>query len=350
MKSISNIDSNFQLIASIEKDGMRFFHIDQEPFSIHGILKENGKYRRLPEKVAKTVSENVYYLHSHTAGGRVRFKTNSRKISILAEMDQISRMSHFAFTGSSGFDLYAKENHHDVYWGTFIPPLNMTDGYESSICLSGNHLRDITINFPLYSAVTNLYIGVENDAVLEKAEAYSHSKPIVYYGSSITQGGCASRPGNSYQSILSRKFHCDYMNLGFSGSAKAEDEIIEYIKQLEMSMFVFDYDHNAPTVEHLEATHEKMFQEIRKYNPQLPIIILSRPKYYLNHEEKKRLEIIQNTYQNALSQGDNHVYFLNGQSLMKLAKDDGTVDNCHPNDLGFFSMAVALEKVLKTIL
>ena len=89
--------------------------------------------------------------------------------------------------------------------------------------------------------------------MLKDAPEYRIKKPVVYYGSSITQGGCASKPGSSYESILSRRFDCDYINLGFSGTAKGEDEIVDYIKGLEMSVFVMDYDHNAPTTEHLAS-------------------------------------------------------------------------------------------------
>ena len=116
-----------------------------------------------------------------------------------------------------------------------------------------------------------------------------------------------------------------------------------------MSVFVFDYDHNSPNTEHLAATHEKAFAEIRKQNPDLPIIIMSRPKYYLTKEEKARLNIIKTTYTNALEKGDKNVYFLDGKALMKMARDNGTVDNCHPNDLGFYSIAQALTTVFKKI-
>ena len=350
MESAGGARCSFEPQAAFEKDGMCFFGVDQRPFSIHGVFKENGRYRRIPEAVAKTVSEGVYGLHANTAGGRIRFKTNSGRIAIIAKLLQRGKMPHFAFSGSCGVDLYSKENGSVFYRGTFIPPVDIADGFESVLQLPDDSLRDITINFPLYSGVSDLLVGIEKCAALEKAESYKITKPLVFYGSSITQGGCASRPGNSYQSILSRVFDCDYINLGFSGCAKAEDEIADYIKSLEMSVFVFDYDHNAPNTEHLEKTHEKMFLKVREHNPKLPIILMSRPKYYLNSEEEKRLEIIKNTYHNALARGDGNVYLIDGRALMEIAKDDGTVDGCHPNDLGFFSIAGALEKVLEKVL
>ncbi|MBQ9940058.1 MAG: hypothetical protein IJO74_00755 [Clostridia bacterium] len=342
MSDISKIDSNFKITTKIGKNDVRFYKIDRAPFKVYGVFKENGKYRRMPESVAKTVSEGVYTLHTNTAGGRVRFVTDSPYVAIHAQMDALGKMSHFPLTGSIGFDLYAENQ----YVKSFVPPFNIENGYESVIEFEESMPRLITINFPLYSNVNELYIGLKDGSSLEEAEPYKNKKPIVYYGSSITQGGCASRPGMSYQAIISRTFNYDYINLGFSGNAKAEDEIIEYIKNLDMSVFVYDYDHNAPGVEHLEKTHEKMFKAIREKNPLLPVIMMPRPKYFLNEEEKTRRKIVEKTYLNAVSAGDKNVYFIDGQALTKLCKDSGTVDNCHPTDFGFASMAQALTEVI----
>ena len=349
MSNISKIDKNFKIETKIAKKDIEFFDIRQSPFKIYGVFFENGKFRRMPETVAKSVSDGVAWLHTNTAGGRVRFKTNSPYIAIHVKMANIGKMPHFALTGSAGFDLYVKDKK-PSYIGSFIPPYDMTDGYESVIELGSRKNREIIINFPLYSDVCELYVGVSNKSTLEAPSSYKLEKPIVYYGSSITQGGCASRPGTSYQAFISHELDSDYINLGFSGNAKAENEIIEHVKGLDMSVFVYDYDHNAPTIEHLGATHEKMFKAIREAHPSLPIIMMSRPKYKLNKEEKARLDIIKTTYNNAISNGDKNVYLIEGRALMRLAKADGTVDNCHPTDLGFYSMASAIIPVLKKIL
>jgi len=346
MYDISKIDKNFKVETKIDKEDIKFYKIDEYPFKIYGIFKENGKYRRMSESVAKTVSEGVYALHSNTAGGRVRFVTDSSYIVISVKMDGGHKSTRMPLSGSSGFDLYAD----NYYKKTFEPPIDFKGGYESVCDFPEKKQREITINFPLYSDVKELYIGLQENASLKEAKPYENIKPIVYYGSSITQGGCASRPGMSYQAIVSRMIDCDYINLGFSGNAKAEDEIAEYISDLDMSVFVYDYDHNAPTVEHLKQTHEKMFKLIRNKHPFLPIIIMSRPKYYLTDVEKDRRTIIETTYKNAISAGDKNVYFIDGQALTEFCKDEGTVDGTHPTDFGFASMANAVSKVLDEIL
>lgn len=348
MNDFSLIDSNFKIDSKLAEDDIKSYDVKQSPFKIYGVFYESGRFRRIPEKLAKTVNDGVFFLHTNTAGGRVCFKTDSPYIAIHALMPDILKMSHFALTGSSGFDLYIR-NSSERYFQTFVPPFDIQNGYESVVHFDSSEMRDIVINFPLYSNVSELYIGVSENSYIHQAEPYKIEKPIVYYGSSITQGGCASRPGMSYESIISRRFNADYINLGFSGSAKGENKIAEYISNLEMSAFIYDYDYNAPTSEHLNITHEKMFRIIREANPDLPIIILSRPKYYLTNDEEVRFEIIKNTYNNAVKSGDKNVYIIDGRTLMDMAGNEGTVDSCHPNDLGFMSMAKAIGDVLKKI-
>jgi hypothetical protein len=172
----------------------------------------------------------------------------------------------------------------------------------------------------------------------------------VFYGSSTTQGACASRPGNTYENIISRALDCDYINLGFWGNAMGEDAMAEYIASLEMSAFVYDYDYNAPTPEHLDATHERMFKIIREKNPELPIVILSMPKYYLDENDRKRLEIIKRTYENALSEKDKHVAFISGKTMLEGVKDIALTDNIHPGDVGFSEMAKHVLTKLKDMI
>ena len=346
MKDILEVDKNFVVKSEINKPDVLLRSALEPPFSLHGVFYEDGKFRRLPESAAQSVSEKVAFLHSNTAGGRIRFCTDSSYVAVAVQYGKISRMSHFALTGSAGLDLYAD----DVYAGTFKPLNKIIDSFQGVVDLGQRTMREITIHLPLYSEVTDLQIGLQESASLEAPTPYTHQKPMVFYGSSITQGGCASRPGNGYTNILSRRLSADHINLGFSGSALAEDAIAQYISGLDMSVFIYDYDHNAPNAEHLQNTHERMYRIIRKAHPQLPILMLSRPRARLNAVDQQRLEIIRATYEKARAAGDTHVYFIPGPELMVATGNDGTVDGTHPNDLGFHSMANALTPVLRQIL
>lgn len=346
MHDISKIDKNFAVDKEIDKTGFVFRSAEEQPFELYGVFREGDCFRRMPEAVAATVSEGVLRLHDKTAGGRVRFATDSARIAIRAKLHKIGKMPHFALTGSAGFDLYADGR----YIKTFIPPFALEDGYESVIDLGTAERREITVNFPLYSGVNYLEIGLGEEAGLWSPKPYRPLKPIVYYGSSITQGGCVSRPGRSYEAVIERRLNCDYINLGFSGNAKGEVEMGDYIKTLPMSVFVYDYDHNARTLEQLQETHERMFLQIREENPELPIVMMNRPKYDLSDTEKVRRAVIETTYQNALDRGDKNVYFINNEQLTALCGNEGTVDGCHPTDFGFASMAEAVYPVLKEII
>lgn len=345
MADISKIDPNFAVGGSIEREGCVFYSAEESPFRLSGVFREGARLLRLPNAVARQVSDPVVYLSKNNAGGRVCFRTDSPYVAISAHMDCIGRMCHFPLTGAAGFDLYVD----NVFTKGFSPTYDVTDKLEGIFDFNPERkMREICINFPLYSGVLEVFVGLDKDARLEAPTPYVNDKPIVYYGSSITQGGCASRPGMSYQAIVSRHFNCEYLNLGFSGSAKAEEAMIEYIKGLEMSHFVYDYDHNAPTVEHLNETHEKMFLAIRESHPDIPIIMMQRPKFYLNEQEKERGRIIRQTYLNALNRGDKNVYFISNLELCAFCGNDGTVDGTHPTDFGFMSMAKAVIKLFES--
>lgn len=351
MSDITKIDKNFDIEIPKENDNFVFYDVDNEPFKVYGLMRENGAYYRMPIDIANKVNDGVAYLNSNTAGGRVRFITNSKRIRIKTVMHNVSLMSHFAFTGSAGFDMYINEGENQIYYSTFTPLTDMTEGYESEKEFQSDCEKLVTINFPLYSGVKKLFIGLDKNSKVLPAPDYKLRKPIVYYGSSITQGGCASRPGNAYPAIISRKLDCDYVNLGFSGSAKGEDEMAEYLKNLDMSVFVYDYDHNAHSADYLNQTHKRMFEIIRQANPNLPILMLSRPVPRFKNDDDKRLEIIKKTYNLAKNSGDNNVYFIDGRDLvLDEFAETFSVDGTHPNDSGFLSMATVILEKMKQIL
>lgn len=346
MKDIAEIDQNFQIKSSPDGCVLRYYPIPSSPFELYGLIYENGKFRRMPDAAAKGVSAGVHGLHRNTAGGRLRFATDSTHIAIDVKLGGVGKMSHFALCGSAGFDLYADGE----YRASYLPPFQVKDAYQGYINLDSAEMREITIHFPLYSEVSELWIGLDDTARLCQPAPYRNEPPMVFYGSSITQGGCASRPGNAYPAILTRMLGIDHINLGFTGNAKGEKAMAEYIALLPMSVFIYDYDHNAPDLSHLERTHEAMYRVIREKRPTLPIVMLSRPKFFLTEDDRARRDVIARTYANAIADRDTNVYFLDGPTLMALAENEGTVDGCHPTDFGFYSMARALFPILKDIL
>lgn len=345
-------DYRLNVATTIKKEDLMFKSVLEKPFKVSGVFFEDGKFRRLPESVAQTVSEGVLSLHANTSGGRVRFITNSRYIAITVKYAGVCRMPHFSLCGSAGLDLYVSEvGGASRFFGCFVPPYEMEDYYESRQDLGSNDMREITVNMPLYSDVAELMIGVEAGAELLAPTPYKGKAPIVYYGNSITQGACASRPGNAFAAEASRAVGYDFVNLGFSGRGRGEVEIAEYIAALDMSVYVSDYDHNALNAEFLENTHERMFKIIREKNPTLPIVLMTMTSMsrIVRGEREARRDIIYKTYLNAIDRGDKNVYFIDGSKIFDECGDGATVEGCHPNDLGQAYIAKTLIPVLREI-
>ncbi len=351
---ISSIDKNLTVETEIRRDGLCFYNVRRAPFDLYGFYNPTTEpdFKRLPDEIGKNVNSGVAHLYLHTAGGRVRFSTDSQNVAIDVKMFDIARYSHMTLCGTAGFDIYIDdpETGKSRYYKTFMPSYKMVDGYESKITFPDKKLRHITIHFPLYSGVHNLFVGLDEGSAVGHGMSYRPELPIVYYGSSITQGACASRPGNAYQNILSRMIGVDHLNLGFSGSGKAEPIICEYMAELPMSAFVSDYDHNAPTVEYLKDTHLFLYKTIREKNPALPYIMLSRPDYAGKADSAARRNVIRDTYLYAKAQGDEQVWFIDGEQIFNGAFEDiCTVDTTHPNDYGFVKMAEVFLPILENI-
>lgn len=351
---IDQIDENLSVKSKLEIKGLKYRNVLDSPFDIYGLYqtKKTGEYIRLPMDAAKEISPEVCHLGKHTSGGRIRFRTNSPYVAVKIQIQWQSPMPHMPRTGSNGLDLYVYENGRDVYQGTFIPPIEMTDSYESVVFLPEKKMHDVTIHLPLYCGVKTLYIGLDENAEIEKGRPYRQVKPILYYGSSITQGGCVSRPGNNYPAAIARETNVDFVCLGFSGGAKGEHRMAEYLAEIDASIFVCDYDHNAPTVEHLKDTHSYIYECYRKYHPKTPIVFVSRPNFSPNNTmDVKRRDVVYQTYHTALEHGDNKVYFIDGFQLFAGNRRwDCTVDGVHPNDLGAFRMAEVIGEVVKQYL
>lgn len=350
MLNLADIDINMKsehTLAPEIAEKFEFYDCENVPFSIHGVFKEGESFVRLPKTVAESVSQGVASLYKFTTGGRIRFVTDSNQIAISVKLPNKLPDSRSSLTAITGFDMYAKDFENERYFGSINPPCNYNGGFDGVFLPFPNGVkRTVTINMPRSNTVYKLYIGVKKGSVIETAPQFQEP-PVVYYGSSITQGGCASRPGTAYYSIIHRHINYDYINLGFSGNARGEDEIIDYINTLNMSMFVYDYDHNAPTVEHLANTHYKGYNKIRERHPNMPILMLSRPKYHLNGDDLARLEVIEKSYQKGIGDGDRNLYFIKGPDMItENISEEALIDHCHPTDIGFLGMA---ERIIPTI-
>lgn len=349
---IEKIDSNFKLARESVADGKRLYTLPHEGFTAHGVYydEKTSAFVRMDSEIAYRASEGCGMLSRHTAGGRLRFATDSALFELSVAYDELWIMSHMPLTGSGGFSLFEETENGENFIANLAPLSTDKNGFTASAVLPSGKMREYVLYFPLYGQAKNLTIALDESAKVQKGEPYRDILPILYYGSSITQGGCASRPDNAYEALICKRNHIDFINLGFSGNAKAENAMVEYLSSIDCSLFVCDYDHNAPTAAYLQETHYRLYEQYRKARPDTPILFISKPDIAGDAEGEQREKIIRRTYLKAKRQGDQNVYFLSGKSFYgKNNRWNFAVEGCHPTDYGFALMAEKIYKKMQTI-
>lgn len=344
---IEQVDKNFQLAKpSTVSKGKAYYCLPSSAFPLYGVFYEDEVgFLRMDKTVAEKTSDGVNWLNFHTSGGRIRFSTDSSSFELSVKYDELVKMSHMALLGQSGFILLEEGESERKVVRIFPPSFNSEKGFSGATALQGEGMRDYILYFPLYNGVKELTIALDENAKVGKGLPYRTEKPILYYGSSITQGGCASRPDNSYQAIISKWNNIDFINLGFSGNGRAEPIMADYLGDIDCSLFVCDYDYNAKSVDELQERHFPLYERYRKLRPTTPILFISKPDFEYDANSLKRERIIRETVKKAKALGDKNVYFLAGRSLYgKKDRENCSVDSCHPNDLGFYRMAQKIYK------
>lgn len=320
------------------------FNVRDPPVKLHGVCYENGKFRRMPETVANSVSRGVGVWHSAPTGGRIRFRTDSERVALFVDEKPFWVKSE-CFFASAGYEIVADGK----YAATVYPTSEADEKFCGNAKFDSKKMRDVTIYMPLHSVdVRSVYIGLSKGSRLEPPKDYKIGKPIVYYGSSITQGNCASKPSTHYEAFIERWLNADYIDLGFAGNAKGEQNMIDYVASLSMSAFVLDYDYNADSVERLKSTHLNCYLTVRNAHPDIPIVMISMPVTRKTEQSKARFNVIKETYDYALAHGDKKVALIDGRTLLGGADAEWClVDGCHPTDLGFYRMAKRIYRELK---
>lgn len=344
------IDRNLIIENTMFDENMRVYDVAKEPFKICGNSKSaENIFARMNEKCAEKVSAEVSNRGERCAGVRLRFKTDSKRIGIRAKLFVSFHAPSLTAFSALGFDVYAGNK----YINSAFPAaaeVKQENFYEQVVNLEGG-LQDITIYFPYNAVVKDFSIALDKGATVLPGDEYRDMLPIVFYGSSITHGMCVSRPGVAFTAKISRNLNMDYRNLGFSGAARGEEEMADYLASLKKSVIVCEYDHNEPSAEELSKRHLPFYKRIREIDKETPILFISRPDERNVEEANERMKIVEATYKYALDNGDKNVYFINGLTLFPDdIRYDCTVDTVHPNDLGAHMISLKLTERLKEIL
>ena len=315
-------------------------------------------YDRLPSKAENTVRQPVWNLRRDSAGMCVRFVTDATVISARWRLRSESlALPHMPATGVSGLDLYVKTEAGKWRWLANGRPTVYPENTVSLVKDIPEGRREYILYLPLYNGVTSVEIGIPDSASLSKAGHWGpgERKPVVFYGTSITQGGCASRPGMVYTAILGRWLNYPVINLGFSGNGRMEPEMADLHAELDPSVYVLDCLPNM-TPEETAVRIEPFVRVLRGKHPATPIV-LAEDRSYTNSflvtanriRNKEGRKALRQIYSRLKAAGDENLYYIDGE--MQLGDDnEGSVDGSHPTDLGFMRQAEVFYRVLAPIL
>lgn len=319
-----------------------------------GWKNDTAVYHRFPAKAEGHVPDAVWDLSKQTAGIYLHFFTDAPVIKAKWGLSLESLgMYHFAPTGVSGLDLYVRADDNSWHWLGVGRPRKI-ENEETLVEGIPSARREYILYLPLYNGITYLEIGIPKENKIENAPLIK-GKPIVFYGTSITQGGCASRPGMCTTAILGRRLNRDIINLGFSGSGRMEPEVARLLSELDPEIYFIDCLPNLEASD-VAVRVEPFIRILREAHPNTPIVLaegityddafLVKSRDLRNTESRKALRI---AYENLLKSGVRNLYYQIAEG--ELGSDgEGTVDGTHPTDLGFMRQAAVYELVLKSIL
>ncbi len=309
-------------------------------------------YERLPEYLKMITRQPVWNLGKNTAGLAIRFRSNSTRIAAKWALYSDRVMNHMSFTGIKGLDLYSLQNNKWIFVNSAQPQDKNNE--EVIVSNMNKKMREFMLFLPLYDGVTSLEIGIDSLSFIGQPEINlpKKDKPIICYGTSILQGGCASRPGMAHTNILTRWLNREFINLGFSGNGKLDYEIAEMISGADASAILLDFMPNV-SVQQIEEKVAKFYRMIRERSPNTPVFFIENPLYPKAEFDKKIKENIKEKNE-ALNKVYNHL-FTEGEKNIRLIPSEGmigndneaTVDGVHLTDLGFYRYARFLQPYLK---
>lgn len=330
-------------------------YYDAASFPLMGKVSEatETRYERLPEVLNGKTRPPVWGLGKNTAGLALRFQSNSTSISLKWEVLNNVVMNHMAMSGIKGFDLYTLEGDKWVYVNTAIPK-NENPSEATFVRNMESKEREFMLFFPLYDGVTSLEIGVDSLASIGQPNLnFPHrTKPVVCYGTSILQGGCASRPGMAHTNILTRWLNREVINLGFSGNALLDYEIAEIMAEVDASLFILDFMPNV-NVPQIEEKLEKFYSIIREKQPEAPVLFIENPIYPDSRYDKSKAQYIREknqalhvVFDKLKKQGERNIWLISSEKMIGL-DGEATVDGTHFTDLGFMRYAEYLYPYVK---
>lgn len=332
---------------------------DMRNYPLYGTVAkgQSVNYVRIPDSLKAGMRPDLYNLADNTAGMYIRFASNASAIGAKWKATRKFNMNHMTAAGVRGMDLYTLHNGKWTTVSSARPAFNSHNTTTMVITDMEPLMREYMLYLPLYDGIDSIYVGVDSAAVVQlpAIDSPRADKPIVMYGTSILQGGCATRPGMVHTSIISRMLDRQVINLGFSGNAKLDMEIATLIGQTPASVIVLDPLPNLKEDE-LKERMAPFVAEIRRHQPSTPILLVESPIFPLmrfNTETNATITAknaaLRDIYDNHVAAGDKNLHYYRGQDVLGDCVE-GTVDNYHLTDLGFTVFANNMAPVLQSLL
>jgi hypothetical protein len=343
-------------IASSENPGQgdTLKYIDGQSLTIIGRYHSEKNYARFPKEYENKLRKDVWDLGQNSAGISIRFRTNASEITVRWTLLEDNSMDHMAFTGIKGVDLYARVDNNWKYVNTARVKGKVNEF--TLVKTSGVIFREYLLNLPLYDGIDSLSIGVNSNAEIGlPAEKYLiDKKPVVYYGSSIAQGGCASRPGMAFTNILERVMDRSFINMGFSGSGTFDIPVGEAMSEIDAALYVIDCNPNTKR----DLIYERavaLVKLLKEKRPAVPVLLVEG-YYYVSgfgdpreSDQAKKNGELKRAYKTLEKTGLKQIYYKKGDGMIG-NDSEGTVDGVHPNDLGMMRIAESLEPAIKKLI
>ena len=365
MKIHKQMDKNMIGNETREEENITWISVEDSRVRLSGFafFEEDHKLLRVPNRlksIFEQVNPCINELGVHTAGGQLSFRSNTSRVFIKASITTTPNMVNMTPVAQCGFDCYIGDTPYDLrFFGITKFDVTKSD-YTCEVVskLDTTKIKEFLFHFPLYAGVMKLEIGIEKDALIEPPTPYEKEGKLIFYGTSITQGGCASRPGMAYTNYLARKLNLEHCNFGFSGNGLGEYEVACMLSEIENPLlYVIDYEANSGTNGRMVKSLVDFIGCLREHHKETPILVVSRVPYLMDLLEESTgalrnqlREFQRSTVETLRKQGDNAIYFMDGSTLWGDDFDEYTVDFIHPTDLGFYFMGKGLEPVIKEIL
>lgn len=333
-------------------------YYDAAQFPLLGKITDSTqtRYERLPSYLESVCRARLWQLGKNTSGLALRFRSNSTQISAKWNLLEDVSMNHMTATGIKGLDLYAWNGKKWQFVNTARPTAK-----NNKQVIIANMLpeeREYLLYLPLYDGVTDISIGIDSCAFIDvpKLPYPATKNPIICYGTSVTQGGCATRAGMSYTNIIERRLNHKIINLGFSGNGQLDYEIAELMsRRIDAGLFVLDFIPNV----NLQQVKDKttiFVKKLRAHNKEIPILLVESIPFPYSKFDKHAYKIVADKnralrleYEKFKQKGYKNIYYLSGEKLIG-EDNEATVDGAHLTDLGFIRFANKLEKkILKII-